>query len=256
MPTRDTAPLGAPCWIDLASSDIDKSCDFYAALLGWTHESAGEDYGGYVRFAKDGQPVAGGMQNDPSFGMSDGWSIYLAVADAEATTAAATAAGGSVIVPPMPIPELGSMGLLADPTGASIGIWQAAPFQGFGVLAEPGAPSWFELHTRGYDAALDFYRTVFGWDVHVAADEPGFRYSTLDEGEDGKAGVMDASGFLAEGAPSQWFVYFAVEDADKTIAQAEDLGASVVVPAEDTPYGRLATLADPTGAVFRLQSGG
>lgn len=256
MPTRDTAPLGAPCWIDMASSDIDKSCDFYAALFGWTYESAGEDYGGYIRFAKDGHPVAGGMPSDPSFGMEDGWSIYLAVADAEATTAAATAAGGGVIVPPMPIPELGSMGLLSDPTGAAIGIWQPAPFQGIGVLAEPGAPSWFELHTRGYDAALAFYRTVFSWDVHVAADEPGFRYSTAGEEADATAGVMDASGFLPEGAPSQWFVYFAVDDADKAIAQAQELGATVLMPAEDTPYGRLATLADPTGAVFRLQAVG
>ncbi len=31
-----------------------------------------------------------------------------------------------------------------------------------------------------------------------------------------------------------------------------DLGGSVLMPAEDTPYGRLAAAADPTGARFKL----
>ena len=42
MPTRDNAPLGAPCWVDLTTSDTDRSRRFYAELLGWelTSESA------------------------------------------------------------------------------------------------------------------------------------------------------------------------------------------------------------------------
>jgi predicted enzyme related to lactoylglutathione lyase len=32
------------------------------------------------------------------------------------------------------------------------------------------------------------------------------------------------------------------------------LGAAIVRPAEDTPYGRLAVMTDPTGAEFRLMS--
>jgi len=64
---------------------------------------------------------------------------------------------------------------------------------------------------------------------------------------------MDASGFLPEGVPSSWAVYFCVENTDKSLAQVSDLGGSVVQPAEDTPYGRLATASDPTGAVFKLR---
>lgn len=256
MPTRDTAPLGAPCWIDVMTSDPEQTRAFYGELFGWTSESAGEEYGGYFRFNKDGVTVAGGMVNTPETGSPDVWSVYLATADAKATAEAAVAAGGMSFFEPMLVPALGHMGMVADPSGAAIGIWQPEPFEGIGVLAEAGAPSWFELHTRDYDAAVGFYRSVFGWDVHVAADEPGFRYSTAGKDDEATAGVMDASGFLPEGVPSQWFVYFAVDDADKTIGRAEELGATVVMPAEDTPYGRLATLADPTGAVFRLQAGG
>jgi predicted enzyme related to lactoylglutathione lyase len=48
-------------------------------------------------------------------------------------------------------------------------------------------------------------------------------------------------------------VYFHVDNADKTLAQITDLGGAVVQPAEDTPYGRLATASDPTGALFKLR---
>ena len=83
-------------------------------------------------------------------------------------------------------------------------------------------------------------------------DSPEFRYTTLGEGEEQLAGIMDASGFLPEGVPAHWSVYFRVDDTDAALKQAVELGGTVVVPAEDTPYGRLATAADPTGAVFKL----
>ena len=155
----------------------------------------------------------------------------------------------------MPVMALGTMVVVADPSGAVISGWQAGEHPGFGAFAEPGTPSWFELHTREFDAAVDFYRQVFGWDVHSVSDSPEFRYSTLGEGDDALAGIMDASAWLPEGAPSHWSVYFGTADADATIARAVELGGSVVVPAEDTPYGRLATLADPSGIVFKLVQG-
>ncbi len=99
---------------------------------------------------------------------------------------------------------------------------------------------------------MAFYREVFGWETSVVGDTPEFRYTTLGAGDDAKAGIMDASGFLPAQAPSYWTVYFAVDNADATIEQAVALGATVIQPAEDTPFGRLAALTDPTGAVFRL----
>ncbi len=91
-----------------------------------------------------------------------------------------------------------------------------------------------------------------GWDTHVAGDTPEFRYTTLGEGEGRLAGIMDAATFLPEGAPAHWSVYFGVDDAVATVAKALELGGAVVDPPEDTPYGRLATLTDPTGTRFKL----
>jgi predicted enzyme related to lactoylglutathione lyase len=253
MPTPDPTRPGVPVWIDLFSSDTEASRAFYGQLLGWTSESAGPEYGGYINFSKDGALVAGCMANDGSTGVPDVWSVYLASDDAEKTVAKAEAAGAAVLVPAMDVVDLGRMAVVTDAGGASVGVWQPGTHTGFGVLDEPGAPSWFELHTRDYDASVAYYRDVFGWDTHPAVDEPGFRYTTLGEGDDQAAGIMDASAWLPDGVPAHWSVYVHVADADATIAEAVALGGSVVVPAEDTPYGRLATLVDPTGATFKLR---
>jgi predicted enzyme related to lactoylglutathione lyase len=45
-----------------------------------------------------------------------------------------------------------------------------------------------------------------------------------------------------------------VDDADAAVTRAAELGGSVISPAEDTPYGRLATVADPAGATFKLMA--
>jgi predicted enzyme related to lactoylglutathione lyase len=253
MPTRDTAPFGSPCWTDLMTSDPDRALAFYGELFGWTAERSGEEYGGYINFSKDGVLVAGCMKNDPSFGVPDVWSTYLAVADAQATVDAATANGGQVQVAPMVVGPLGTMATVTDPGGAYIGMWQPGEHKGFGIVEEAGSPSWFELHTRDYDRCIAFYTTVFGWDAHTVGDSPDFRYTTLGEGEGGLAGIMDASGFLPEGVPAHWSVYFKVDDVDKTLAQIGELGGSTVNAAQDTPYGRLATASDPTGAIFKLR---
>lgn len=252
MPTRDTAPIGAPCWIDLLTSDPERARAFYGELFGWTSEETGDEYGGYVNFSKDDITVAGCMRNDGSQGAPDCWTVYLATDDAQKTADAAAANGGQVYMAPMEVPSLGTWAMVADPGGAALGVWQPALHQGFGVLGEPGTPNWFELHTRDYAASVAFYQDVFGWDTYVVGDSPEFRYTTLGEGEDQKAGIMDASGFLPEGVPAHWSVYFGAEDADATLARITDLGGAVVLPAEDTPYGRLATATDPTGTTFKL----
>ena len=254
MPTRDTAPIGAPCWVDLMTSDTERSRAFYGELFGWTAEEPNEQFGGYFNYSKDGALVAGCMASQPDAGMPDVWSVYLATEDAKKTADDAVTNGGQVHVAAMDVADLGTMALIADCGGAAIGMWQPGLHKGFGVFGEPSTPSWFELHTRDYEASTAFYREVFHWDTNVVSDTPEFRYTTMMDGESWLAGVMDASGFLPEGVPSHWSVYFGVADTDAALAKVVDLGGSIVTPAEDTPYGRLATAADPTGAVFKLVS--
>jgi predicted enzyme related to lactoylglutathione lyase len=65
---------------------------------------------------------------------------------------------------------------------------------------------------------------------------------------------MDATAYLPEGVPSHWQVYFHVEDVDAAVARTVELGGAVVVPAKDTPYGRVAQATDSTGAMFKLRA--
>ena len=172
MPKRDDAPLGAPCWVDLLTTDPERSRDFYGRLFGWTVEDPGEEYGGYVNFLFEGIHVAGCMRNDGTAGVPDLWSVYLATADADATVARVVEHHGQVMVPPMDVMQLGRMAVVVDVGGAVIGMWQPGLHRGFGIFDEPGTPAWFELHTRDYDASIAFYCDVFGWTTQVASDTP------------------------------------------------------------------------------------
>lgn len=254
MPIRHGAPLGAPTWIDLASSDVDRAQAFYGTVFGWTFESAGPEYGGYINAASSEHPVAGLMSNNPQFQSPDGWSTYFHTADINATVSALTAAGGKSCIPPMEVPGKGFMSMATDPSGASFGLWQPLEHRGFEVVGEAGAPVWHELTTRDHRSAVDFYREVFGWRTEQVSDTDEFRYTTAWFGDQQLLGVMDGAAFLPEGVPSHWAVYFGAEDVDKTLQVIVEIGGAVLRPANDTPYGRLAQAADPTGAVFNLSS--
>ncbi|MHB8504860.1 MAG: VOC family protein [Acidimicrobiales bacterium] len=237
--------------MDLATPDGDAARAFYPALFGWTAEEASAEFGGYFMFTQKGVPVAGCM---PQAGTPvPAWSVYLAVADAGKTIESATAEGASVVVPAMPVGDLGVMALIADPAGSVIGLWEPRAFPGLQLLTEAGAPSYFELHTLDYDRVLDFYRSAFGWETTVMSDVPTFRYTQPVAGGAPFAGVLDASS-LPSGAPTGWSVYVGSDDTEATVARAAELGAQVLRPAEDTPYGRLAELADPAGARFKVVS--
>jgi predicted enzyme related to lactoylglutathione lyase len=257
MPTRDSAPIGSPCWADLWTSDVEGSRRFYGELFGWVAEAPDPEFGGYFSFRRDGVQVAGAMGDMGDMPANNSWKIYLSTDDIAKTVAAAESEGAQIIAPAMPVAELGTQAVLIDPTGANLGAWQPGTFPGFTVLGEPGAPSWFELHTRDHAAAVAFYRSVFHWDTTAVGDTDEFRYTVMrDPGGEGElAGIMDSSSLLPEGVPSHWSVYWEVEDVDVAVAKVRALGGSVVMDGESTPYGRLATVTDPAGAEFKLRQG-
>ncbi len=245
---------GAPCWIDLVTSDIAAARTFYGELFGWEFETGDQEkYSGYTTARKNGKTVAGIMQKDAGMAaMPDVWSTYLRTEDAAATAEAVGSHGGQVYMPPMDVPEQGFMAIFGDASGASIGVWQPREMTGYELVAEPGSAAWHELHAKDYDAAVRFYQEVFGWDTEVMSDSPEFRYTTLGSGMSAQAGILDASGYLPAEVPSHWQVYFAVADTDASIAQATAMGATVLDGPEDSSFGRVAMLADPTGATFKI----
>ncbi len=248
-------PMGAPIWMDLSTSDPNRASAFYSGLFGWNAVDTGEEFGHYTMLNKGDAGIAGMMRKDDDMqGMPDAWTVYLAVPDAKAATQAARNAGGQVVIDAMEVRDLGSMAIVIDPTGAFVGLWQPADHKGFDLYGEHGAPAWHELHTRDFEAASTFYRNLLGIDIADMDMEGGPRYQTINVDGEQKAGIMDAGSFLPDGVPSHWTVYYGVDDTDRVIALAQGLGGSVLSSAEDTPFGRMATLADPMGASFMIIS--
>jgi len=255
MATRTKAPVGAPCWVDLWTSDVGGAQEFYSQLLGWEAQEPSEEFGGYFMFHRDGVPIAGGMGDMGDMRANDTWKVYLCVEDAKETFAVAGAQGAELFGDPMPVADLGIQGVLTDPTGASVGAWQPGTFPGFSVLGEPGAPAWFELLTHDFDRAVEFYRSVFGWELDVLSDTEAFRYTVARDADGNQfAGVMDASKLPSSGAPSMWTVYWDVDSVDAAAMSVVKLGGTVQDGPVDTDYGRMVFATDPFGARFNLHS--
>lgn len=92
------APIGAPCWLDLLTSDVAKSNAFYTGMFGWTAGEGNNDYGGYFMYFLGGAAIAGGMPNNAG-GVADRWGIHLKTLDAAAASDAAANAGGTAKTP-------------------------------------------------------------------------------------------------------------------------------------------------------------
>ncbi len=67
------------------------------------------------------------------------------------------AAGGQVIAPAMDIMSQGRMAMIADPSGAVVGLWQPMDHQGAELFNAPGSLTWNELQTRDLESAMAFY---------------------------------------------------------------------------------------------------
>lgn len=252
MTRRGDAPLGAPVWIELSTSDMPASQAFYTGLFGWEVEPSNPDFGGYTNFLLDGGRIAGSMHKPDEQPGPDSWFVYLASSDCAATVASAETAGAEVLVPAMPVLDLGTMAFLMAPDGSVVGVWQPGSHRGFSHIDEPGAPAWFELHTLDYDNSLAFYSSVFGWTTDVMMDTPEFRYARLVDGEALLAGILDATPHMAPEFPSHWEIYFETTDMEVSSAKVLELGGQVLMPPHESPFGRLGLFVDCTGAMFKL----
>lgn len=180
------------------------------------------------------------------------WSTYVNVVSADDTMAKVEESGGTVYMPPMDVVDAGRMGVFADPEGAVIGLWQPGQHIGAQLVNVPGTYCWSELMADDLAGAKAFYRAVFGWGAETQGPDGPGGYTEWKVGERSIGGLMSKPRTMPPNTPSFWGVYFAVEDTDATLSKAQQLGASVLVPATDIEPGRFAVLSDPGGAMFNV----
>lgn len=248
---------GTPCWVDASLPDLAAGKRFYGELFGWTFdEGAAEEYGFYTLAYSDGKSVAA-LAPKPDGRMPTVWEVYFATPDAAALSARIKSAGGRLVMDPMEVRPLGTKALAADPEGAVFGLWQPGTHRGFEKLREPNSYCWTEVYTRDKDRVDPFYETVFGF-TGQDVEDAGVEFRTWSP-RGAKPGTETAIGgrsviteaFPAE-MPAHFLVYFNVDDCDESVATAKRLGGRVTAGPFDTPYGRIAVVADNQSAVFAL----
>lgn len=121
-----------------------------------------------------------------------------------------------------------------------------------------GTPCWTDLQTTDVDAAKAFYGDLFGWTFDDMPTPMGATYSLALVGSDTVAAIAPQSPMVAENnMPAMWSTYIAVDDADKAVAAAAENGGTVLMAADDIPgSGRMAFVADPSGAAVGLWQAG
>ena len=243
---------GVPSWVDMGSSDLAKSKEFYGALFGWNCPEGAPEAGGYSVCDLGGKTVAGlGPQMNPD--VPPMWTTYVNVDDADAAVAKVVPAGGAVFVEPMTVMEAGRMAIVADPLGAVIGMWQPNQHTGAQLANEPNTYGWSELITTDLDKSKAFYKAVFGWDAEDQGP-PGGPPAYTEWKLSGRSvgGMMLKNDMMPADMPPSWGVYFGVTDTDATVAKAKELGGTVIVEPMDIEPGRFAVLVDNVGAVFNV----
>jgi hypothetical protein len=252
--TQAHAP-GSFCWAEVGTSDSQDAKRFYTGLFGWSFQEQpiGENEF-YTLFEVGGKQVAALYQLTPqqrSEGVPPHWLSYVATESADRSVARARELGATVLAEPFDVFDFGRMGVIQDPTGAAVGLWEPRSHTGFGLVGEPNSHCWNELCTADAPRAERFYTGLFGWE---SRKQPmgDFVYTYFSQGARNRGGMMQIAPEWGP-MPPNWMVYFAVDDCDAKAALAETLGGRILMPPTDVPeIGRFATLQDPQGAAFSI----
>lgn len=114
-----------------------------------------------------------------------------------------------------------------------------------------GQISWHELTTPNPDAAMTFYRGLFGWTFESFG--PLGEYWLMQHSGDAVGGLMTKTPETP--FPHGWLFYVDVDDVDQAIVKATKFGGKSLVAPFDMPgVGRIAVIQDPAGAYVGIMT--
>lgn len=115
------------CHVELSTDNVDKAKDFYGKLFSWKFETMNMGDGKQYTTIQPGSGPGGGMMQKPMPDVPTMWLTYVQVDNVDATVEKARKMGGTIIVPKMPVTDMGHFAIIQDPTGGVFGVWASLP---------------------------------------------------------------------------------------------------------------------------------
>ncbi len=248
---------GTPVWYELLCNDPQAARRFYQAVVGWKiDESPPPGLTMDYRMISAADGLVGGVftlnAEMTEQGAQPCWMMYLGVDDVDRCVTELVAAGGSVQMPAMDLPDVGRIAMVADPQGAPFYVMRGATDDTSTACApdRAGHGAWHELHAINVDKATDFYTAQFGWRKSTAMDMgPAGIYQLWASGGRDLGGIMADTQFPRPA----WLIYFRVDGIERAAKRIVDAGGQVVNGPMEVPGGGwIVNGVDPEGAMFAL----
>ena len=115
-------PVHSFCWETVMTTDVERAKAYYGKLFGWTTQPGP---GGQGAVFLAGEAMVADVQE--ARGMPNCWMTYVVVDKLADTRARAEKLGGKVLMPSIDVPGMGTVAVVADPAGAVLGLFEAAP---------------------------------------------------------------------------------------------------------------------------------
>jgi predicted enzyme related to lactoylglutathione lyase len=246
--------VGKVTFVELVTPDLAAAEHFYGGLFGWTFrdfKAAGSDY---AEAYLDGRMVGGLVRKDvpPGEHRQPLWLSFIAVQDVDATEKVALRNGAKVLREPKDVPVRGRQAVFSDPQGAVFAVLASSSGDTPDMLAEPGEWIWSSLMTSDPDTDAAFYQNLFDYEVFETPAPDGAEHLTLATENYARASANPLPANKPNVHP-HWLNYVRVEDTVKTTEKLVALGGRVLVaPRVDRHGGKVAVVADPSGAPFGL----
>jgi predicted enzyme related to lactoylglutathione lyase len=244
---------GKVVFVELVTPDLAAAKAFYGGLFGWSFKDTPLGSRAIYSQAYLGdQPVAGlvelklnsGEQRQPS------WISFMSTPNVDTSAAAAMTNGAKQLLAPRVVAGRGKEAIYADPQGAVFGMITSQSGDPQDYLAAPGEWIWSSLVTADPDRDAAFYQTLFNYDVYELPGEGTNLHLIFASDQFSRA---SANPLPAHNVHPHWLSFVRVQDATAAADRVQALGGKVLVaPHLDRHGGKLAVVADSSGAPFGL----
>ena len=247
---------GKLIWAELVTPDLAVAEHFYGGLFGWTFHDIRTDNTVYAIARLGDAPVAGLVQRavQPDRPAQPAWLAFLSVPSVHDAGQVIVAHGGKELSAPRAYRLRGQQAMYVDPQGAVFAVLNSHSGDPPDVLAAPGEWIWSALLARDPDSAAAFYQEVFGFEVFELPSGPRGEHLELASEQFARASVNPLP---REDMQPHWVNFVRVNDVARAAEDARSLGGRVLVdPHRDRDGGRVAVLADPSGAPIGIMDWG